>query len=229
MNNQNQLALKIATFSILFFGVVLALTSITMSKDPGTLITKLKYISLIGLIYGILGAIAYSIYHKDQTKVISLIAICIVIIGFSLSCLAIITESKSQGFLKFLISLGIVSVGLAQISMLYKIDIVNKYAYLCRIIAVACISIVTLFLTVLVLKSGEDLIYEMRMGGGITETGGRIYTAVLAFDFACTAATPLLNKFDVGILEKENWEDEFLKDIPHDDIEKPVIINVENE
>ncbi len=229
MNNQNQIALKIATFSILFFGTVLAFSSLTMGKEPGAFITKLIFISLIGLIYGIIGAIAYSIYHKDQTKIISLISVCIIIIGFSLSSLAIITESKSEGFLKFLISLGVLSIGLAQICILYKIDIVNKYAFISRIVAVACISIVTLFLMVVVLKSGEDFLYQMRMGGGISETGGRIYTSVLAFDFACTAATPLFNKFNEGKLERENWEDEFLKDIPQEEVEKPFVTSVENE
>jgi hypothetical protein len=223
MNKQNQIALKIATFSILFFGATLAIASLAMDKDPSKFVTKLIFISFLGILYGLLGAISYSIYNKEQVKVISLIAICVCIVGFLFSVFAIFAETKSQGFIKFLISLGILSIGLAQVSLLYKIDIVNKYAFLSRIIAVACISIVTLFLVALVLKSGEDFMYSLRMGDGITETGGRIYTSVLSFDFACTAATPLLNKFNIGKLEKENWEDEFLKDVPYEsELETPV-------
>jgi hypothetical protein len=222
MNRQNnQVGLKIAISVIVFAGIVSAIGCFTIGIDTSKGMIKLISVCTNALFYGLLGALCYSIFNNNNTQQLSLIGISICGFGFLLNAISIMTETQSQGLLKAVISFFILSIAFAQICMLYKITIVNKYAAIAKVIAVVAISIFSFMMIVLIMGDITQLQYRM-MGGGLENI--KMYLAVLAIDFSATAATPLLNKLAAGRYEEENLAEEFLKDIEPEKLITPTLI-----
>ncbi len=219
MNQQNdQLGLKIAIGVIVAAGIISAIGSFTIGIDTSKGIVKLISVCTNALFYGLLGALCYSVFNNTNTQQLSLIGMAICGFGFLLSAFSILGETQSQGLIKATFSFFILSIAFAQICMLYKITIVNKYAAISRVIAVVAISIFSFMVIVLIMGDITKLQYRM-MGGGLE--GIKLYLAILAIDFSATAATPLLNKLTAGRYEEENLVEEFLKDIPTENVVTP--------
>jgi hypothetical protein len=207
----NPVFLKIATFAILISGIFLAIIifTINVSKPPSEFLSKLLGICASALTYGLFGAMCYSIFSKNNTQQFSMIAIGICTLGFIVNSIGILVEVKDESFAKSIFTLFIMSIALAQIAMLYKINIVNRYAAISRIIAVVSIAIFSFMVIILIWGNLAELQYKF-MGANIAAIKG--YLALLCIDIAFTAATPLLNKFEEGRYEEENIAADFLKD-----------------
>jgi hypothetical protein len=208
----NPIVLKIATFAILLSGVFLALFILTFSiqNAPSEFMAKLLMISASALAYGLLGAMCYSIFNKHSTQQLSIIGVVICALAFVLNTIAILSKTDSEAFGKTIFTLFIIAFALAQISMLYKINIVNKYAAISRIIAVVSCSILY-FMIIIIIWGDWERLDEKFMGIRGVESG-RMYLALFCIHLAFTAATPLLNRFEEGKYEEENIAEEFLAD-----------------
>jgi hypothetical protein len=223
MNEQssNTIVVKIAALFLVFSGLFLAIMSMALGKDPGEFISKFMLICFTGLFYGIFGALCYSIFNKENFKPLSLAGVLICLCGFLFTTIVIIAESQGKSMFKVLSTFFILSIALAQISMLYKINIINKYAAISRVIAIAAISVFTLIIIVFIFGLENVDFYDLSRGRGFTESLGRGISAILSLDFAFTAATPLLNKIPEGRFEVVDLEPDFLKDVePENDEEQ---------
>lgn len=211
--NVNQSVLTIAAIFIIVCGVFLSAMSMLIGKDPSKDLVKIFYIASTALFFAILGALSFSLFQKRNHQQLSLVAIIITVIGFTSSSIAILAETESKVFVKCILSFTVLSIALAQICMLYKINIINSYAAMSRIIAVATISIFSLIMIVLIFQGFDDIPNVFMRGSGINESVGRAYIAILSLDLAFTAATPILNKLEKGRYEMENIEEDFLRDV----------------
>jgi hypothetical protein len=209
---KNQSLLKIAILFLVFAGVSLALLSVFLGDTPSKFTGKFMSICLISLLFGILAALSYGAITSIQSKGVALVSIIINVVGFLLSSLLIIFETKSAGMIRTVFALFVSGIALTQISRLYKTEIVNRYAYIARITASVCIALFTIIILITIFSLDIEA-FGLFRSNPISETTGRSITAIFALDFCFTAATPLLNKMDFGRYETENIEDEFLKDI----------------
>jgi hypothetical protein len=214
MNNRdsNQSLLKIVTFGLIFFGLLFSIVVFMLSeRDPSKGMFKTLGISFTAITNGLLFAMCYSAFGKPSTKNLSIGSCITVAVSFLMSAMAILGEVESQGFAKMLFTVFLASIALAQICLLYKIDIVTKYAAISRIIAVVAIAIFTFTLIIMIWGDFAEMQYRI-MGGGIYFV--KSYLALLAIDFTFTAVTPLLNKLDMGRYEPvDDVTEDFLKDV----------------
>jgi hypothetical protein len=211
MEKENQAGLKAAVITILLSGVVCAIAALTLNNNPSEFITKILGICLSVLYYGLLGVLCFSICSNIRTMQLGLTGAVICFVGFVLSAVAIIFEIKNESFSKMLISFSLISIAMAQISMLYKIRIINKFAAISRIVAVIAVAVFTLMMVVAIMGNLKELQYMfMRSGAQFLRT----YLAVLSIDLAATAATPLLNRMHEGRLIEEDLAAELLQEPP---------------
>ncbi len=205
---ENKLMLKIACIAVLGMGIIGAIGVLMLSKnDPSTGLLKLLSICFNGITYGLLGAVSYSVYNKHTTQQLSLVAVGICVIAFGISTYGTLTQASSMGYIKAVVIFFVMAIALAQVCMLYKIEIVNKYAAISRIIAVATITIFSLMVIILIMGNVENFASEIQYNGIFII---KMYMCMLILDLTFTALTPLLNKLTEGAYEQHNELDEFL-------------------
>ncbi len=219
-SNTSKLILKAVIIALLLSTVYLAIMSVFANMNTGKFAAKLMGISYTTIFSAITGAMCFSIYKNVKTQQLSLIGIVVSVVSLLLSMFFVIFEIKSIGFIKMTYSFLILSIALAQICMLYKIEIVNKYAHICKLIATIAIGLFTLCLIFIIFNIANDFKFNIFEPNFIGETMLRSIIALLVIDLGFTALTPIVNKIDEGKLEQENMMEEFLSEVAPEETEK---------
>src|SRR6187200_2955153 len=116
--------LVIAVITAGLFGVITVLISDGMGIEGA----KAFAISLCFIIYGLFSAAPMVLAEKPESKTLGTGSMLVSTLAFILTVAAILAEITDVGFLKFIASLFILSLGLAHICLLHHFNMQNKYA-----------------------------------------------------------------------------------------------------
>jgi hypothetical protein len=153
------------------------------------------------------------------------------VMSFLLLAIIFVSNLENTQILRFAFSIFILSIGLAHVCRLFKIRIVNRFAFISRIIAIVGVAACSATIIAFIFLSEE---FDRNYIIPLSDTNDSSQTFILNVFFASeylklalfamfilnlgfTALTPLLNKLDYGrkIEILDELDEDFLKDVEY--------------
>jgi len=181
-------AFVIAVIIAGLFGVISILASDGMGMEGA----KAFAISMCFILYGLLSAAPMVLAEKPEYKTLGVASMIVSTLAFILTVAAILAEITDAGFLKFIASLFILSLGLAHICLLHHFNLQNKYAHYARVTATIAITLFTLLIIVRVFDT--FMLYESFL---YNQSTAKITVVAFIIDLTATLLVPLCNRLQV--------------------------------
>lgn len=159
-----------------------------MGKGAG----KVFIICLCFILFALFGAAPLVVAEKPAYKTLGIAGMIVPVLGFVLTAVAILGEIGDVGLMKFIGCLFVLSLGLAQVSLLYHINVQNNYANTARIAATVGIAIFTFLIIIRIFDS--FLMYESFL---YDQSTSKITVVAFIVDLAATILVPLCNRLPV--------------------------------
>ncbi len=192
IKKHNPGTIKLMVIAVIVAGILGALTVMAIENFGNTGI-KIFAICLVLIVCGIMATVSLVVGERAEYKTLGAAGMIVSALVFLLTLIVIIGEIENVGFLKFVFSLFILSVGLSHISLLHYFSIQNKYARYARMTATVAISLFSILLITRIFGTFGPY-YESLMYSQATY---KISLVAFLFDLAATLLVPLCNRLDI--------------------------------
>jgi len=200
---QTPQTIKTLVIAVIIAGILGALTVLAI-ETIGTAGIKIMGVCLVLIVCGIMATVSLVAAEKPETKNLGMAGIIVAGLVFLLSTVLIVAEVSDAGFLKLVLSLFVLSVGLTHISLLHCFSVQNKYARYARMTATVAISLFTILLITRIFDTFGSYYYESLIYNQSTYKVGMV---AFIFDLAATSLVPLCNRLDVPERIEINFEE----------------------
>ena len=190
--------LVIAVIIAGLFGAITVLASAGMGMEGA----KAFAISMCFIFYGLLSAAPMVLAEKPEYKTLGIASMVVSTLAFILTVAAILAEITDAGLLKFIVSLFILSLGLAHICLLHHFNLQNKYAQYARMTATIAITLFTFLIIIRVFDS--FMVYDSFL---YNQSTYKITIVAFIIDLTATLLVPLCNRLQVTEKVEMNFEE----------------------
>lgn len=163
---------------------------------------KIFIICICFLLYGLFAAAPLVVAEKTEYRTLGIAGMFIPMLGFVLSAVAILAEIGDTGLLKFIGALFMLSMGLAQVCLLYHINVQNQYANAARLTATITIALFTLLIIIRIFDSFES--YDSFL---YDQSTSKIMVVAFLIDIAATILVPLCNRLQLDEKVELNFDE----------------------